>query len=151
MTSTQRQHFVLGFYFDREDPRRVLLLRKHKPGHWQHGRVNAVGGRVEVGETPLAAMIREFREEVGVDQHVWQPTITFTHHLPDQPVSWIHCFRTHGPSFPPQECDEGRLAWFREDNLPAEVISNLRYLVPMHADAEMFNTEELWRFQPEQA
>lgn len=43
---------------------RVLLMRK-KRGHGA-GRINAPGGKLEPGETPLECAIRETREETGL-------------------------------------------------------------------------------------
>lgn len=56
--------YCLGFVFD---PTRthVALVRKRRPA-WQAGRLNGIGGKVEPGETPLQAMVREFHEEAGV-------------------------------------------------------------------------------------
>jgi 8-oxo-dGTP diphosphatase len=54
---------VLGFIFNR-DLDEVALLLKSRP-RWQAGLYNGVGGHIEMGEHPLAAMIREAREEVG--------------------------------------------------------------------------------------
>lgn len=57
--------YCAGFFFD---PRceRVWLIRKNRPG-WQAGRLNAIGGKAEPGETfTLDAMVREFREETGL-------------------------------------------------------------------------------------
>ena len=58
------QTFVCGFCFD--DAREtVVLIEKQQPA-WQAGRLNGVGGKVEPGELPAAAMTREFNEEAGV-------------------------------------------------------------------------------------
>jgi 8-oxo-dGTP diphosphatase len=57
-------HYVAGFAFT-PDARQVALVRKARPA-WQAGRLNGIGGKLEPGETPLAAMVREFREETGV-------------------------------------------------------------------------------------
>ena len=43
----------------------VVLIQKAKP-RWQAGRLNAVGGKIEPGETSPEAMEREFREETSV-------------------------------------------------------------------------------------
>lgn len=58
--------YVLGFAFTK-DKSEIILIEKQKPD-WQKGKLNGVGGKVEpddVNETD--AMIREFREETGVD------------------------------------------------------------------------------------
>lgn len=53
---------TLMFLCDREQ---VLLIRKRR-GHGA-GLINAPGGKLEPGETPLACAVRETCEEVGLD------------------------------------------------------------------------------------
>lgn len=60
-----RTHYVLGFIFD-SSSQRVLLIRKRRPA-WQAGKLNGVGGKIELGETPLEALVREVREEAALD------------------------------------------------------------------------------------
>lgn len=57
-------NFVLGFAFDVKTGG-VVLIRKTHP-EWQAGKLNGIGGRIEPGEQPLQAMVREFEEETGV-------------------------------------------------------------------------------------
>lgn len=61
----QQKYYVAGFLFSM-DQEKVALIRKTKPA-WQAGRYNAVGGKIEEGESPAKAMQREFLEETGVD------------------------------------------------------------------------------------
>jgi 8-oxo-dGTP diphosphatase len=56
--------YVVGFMFSMNRDG-VLLIRKNRP-EWQAGKLNGVGGKIEDGETPRAAMVREFREETGI-------------------------------------------------------------------------------------
>lgn len=58
------REWVVGFLFDM-DAQTVVLIRKNRP-EWQRGRLNGVGGKVEPGEFPVFAMVREFHEETGV-------------------------------------------------------------------------------------
>jgi len=60
-----KKYYSAGFLFS-EDHKRVALIRKNKP-EWQAGRLNAIGGKIEDGETPGQAMNREFIEEAGID------------------------------------------------------------------------------------
>jgi len=62
--------YVLGFYFDKAREE-VYLIEKLKPA-WQKGKMNGIGGHVEVGETPHAAMVREMQEETGVEVPHWR-------------------------------------------------------------------------------
>jgi 8-oxo-dGTP diphosphatase len=63
--------YALGFSCTRDQ---VVLIGKARPA-WQAGRLNGVGGKVEAGESSLEAMVREYREETGVDteEHTWMP------------------------------------------------------------------------------
>jgi len=62
--------YVCGFLFN-GDFTNVLLIRKKRP-EWQAGLLNGVGGKVEDGETPYAAMEREFMEETGQFVGAWK-------------------------------------------------------------------------------
>lgn len=64
------QQYVLGFAFNLSGDR-VALVRKARPD-WQAGKLNGFGGKVEPGETPHAAMHREFLEETGQHAALWQ-------------------------------------------------------------------------------
>ena len=64
------KEYVLGFLFS-PDLGDVLLIRKERP-EWQKGLLNGVGGRVEEGESYLAAMQREFLEEAGIWVGEWE-------------------------------------------------------------------------------
>lgn len=62
---TDKKEYVLAVAFS-ADKRKILLIRKLTP-EWQRGLLNGPGGKIEMGETPLQAMIREFKEETGVE------------------------------------------------------------------------------------
>lgn len=52
-----KRQYVLGFLFN-ENLTKVVLVRKKRP-EWQCGLLNGVGGKIEDGEPPLDAMVRE--------------------------------------------------------------------------------------------
>lgn len=58
-------NYVVGFAID-EETNRILLIEKTKPA-WQKGLLNGIGGKIENGELPMEAMVREFREETGIE------------------------------------------------------------------------------------
>ena len=60
-----KQQYVLGFMFD-EDKSRVALITKTKPD-WQAGLKNGIDGKINDGELAYQAMVREFKEETGVE------------------------------------------------------------------------------------
>lgn len=55
--------YVLGVATDNEG---VIVIQKEHP-EWQKGLINFVGGKVEPGEFPVDAMVREFKEETNID------------------------------------------------------------------------------------
>lgn len=61
-TFERAEQATLMFLCDQDQ---VLLIRKRR-GHGA-GLINAPGGKLEAGETPLACAVRETREEVGID------------------------------------------------------------------------------------
>lgn len=62
--------YALGFYFDKSR-HEVYLIEKLKPA-WQKGKYNGIGGHIEPGETPHDAMVREMKEETGIDVPKWR-------------------------------------------------------------------------------
>lgn len=66
---SKKKRYVLGFLFN-ENLARVVLVRKKRP-EWQRGLLNGVGGKIEECEAPLDAMIRECREEAGMEVSDW--------------------------------------------------------------------------------
>lgn len=120
------KRYVLGFAFDTYGER-VVLIEKQKPT-WQAGKHNGVGGKIEEGETPIDAMVREFREETGVSTlernwrqlgfmggPEWDCAVFYSH-------STVVCDDAHTTT------DE-KIGVFPINQLPA-VISNLNWLIP---------------------
>jgi 8-oxo-dGTP diphosphatase len=130
------RRYVLGFVFDRSYCD-VLLLERTK-ADWQMGMLNGLGGKIEDGEIPEAAMGREFVEETrdcGLrpgwtvfgrlsgknDEGAWEVWLfrgEIDHEFPDD------LQYRRGP--------EGRLVVVPVDDLGNWAVQpNLRYLVPM--------------------
>jgi len=131
------RRYVLGFCFDFAY-KHVVLIHKLKPD-WQFGRLNGVGGKIEVGagEGAVAAMVREFAEETGGslgDRVEWRPF----GRLRDAAGEW-EVWLFHGKylqEFPADlasfSSDEGSVTVVdRQDLHNWPVLPNLRYLIPM--------------------
>lgn len=69
--------YVVGFAFDNTQSN-LMMIRKNRPD-WMAGRLNGIGGKIETGESPLQAMIRECQEEADITIENWAPihTISF--------------------------------------------------------------------------
>lgn len=62
--TTAVYHYVVGFAFNPTGTK-LLLIQKTHP-QWQKGKLNGVGGKIEQGELPIEAIVREFHEEAGL-------------------------------------------------------------------------------------
>lgn len=123
--------YVLALLFT-PDRAELVLVRKTRPP-WQAGRVNALGGKLLAGESPVAAARREVVEEAGVDIDGWEEFLVW-----EDPVYRMHVVRAFD--------DAARRARTAEDQevfrcavtaLPPNVIDNLRWLVPLALDRDV--------------
>ena len=149
MPSEVRQWSV-GFVLDL-NATLVLLIRKNRPS-WQKGKLNGVGGKVEAGETPTAAMDREFKEETGcalsnIDGGAWEPMLRlwWDHNLDVTAPrkGCVHFFRAFAPLDRMRACTPGvtdeivELHRIRDLSRPGPgiecVLPNLQWLVPLMA------------------
>ena len=95
-----------------------VLLAQRPPGKSLAGLWEFPGGKVEAGETPEAALIRELREELAID--TWAsclaPLTFASHSYPDfhllMPL--FACRRWQGIA---QPCEGQALAWVRPNAL----------------------------------
>lgn len=69
--TNQPRSYVVGFDMDARCWS-VVLIRKATPG-FMRGLLNGVGGKIERGESPIDAMVREYQEEAGVIVPRWTP------------------------------------------------------------------------------
>lgn len=131
------QEYVCGFLFS-TDRERVLLIRKRRPA-WQAGRLNGVGGKVEAGETPEAAMAREFREEAGLSVEGWKKVVVLTGEpSPADARGWRgHFFRAFGDLGGAVAQTDEALEVHPVRPLPADAIPNLNWIVPLMLDDEV--------------
>jgi 8-oxo-dGTP diphosphatase len=76
--SSPRTEYTLGFAFS-ADRHKMVVITKNRP-QWQAGKWNGVGGHIELGETSIQCMIREFVEETGVQttESDWRPLAKFS-------------------------------------------------------------------------
>ena len=102
-----RLRVVAAALFDAEG--RVLIAErpagKHMAGWWEFP-----GGKVAVGESDSDALVRELREELGVEARVLAEVMTLTHEYPDRIVDLV-LWRAEIVQGEPQSLDAQQLKW----------------------------------------
>ncbi|CAN2532559.1 hypothetical+protein [Methylocapsa aurea] len=126
--------YVVGFLFD-GNCGRVTLIEKRRPA-WMAGRLNGIGGKIEPGEAPLAAMYREGAEEIGVAP-AWKPIAAL-----DYPDAMVSVFGARsGNAFaaaqsqidePIVKCLVADLAW------AGRAVTDVYFLVPLARHSLMY-------------
>ncbi len=125
--------YVAGFMFS-PDFENVILIEKEKP-EWQKGKYNAIGGKIEPGESPKAAMVREFEEEAFIQtkEEDWHPLCT----IGDEKyaVYFFYCSNENWRDHMTRETEE--VFHVPVMDLPSirhRMIENLNWLIPMCID-----------------
>ncbi len=118
-------HWVVGILIRKGKD--VVLIEKRRPS-WMHGYFNCPGGNVERGETPMAAVRREFLEETGLDIKKWKEYAL----LKVQDGS-VRFFVAHSKGTVRSMTDE-KVAWCPLKKLPKKIMSDLRWLLPLALD-----------------
>ena len=95
-----------------------VLIAQRPMGKWQAGRWEFPGGKIEVGESPHDALVRELREELGVEVQAAQPLGQFTHVYTDRSVE-IDLWLVTQFAGEPQGLDDQALRWVSLDELAA--------------------------------
>lgn len=60
------EYVIVYAYSVDSDRRRIPMILKNKPDYLK-GKLNLPGGKIEVGESPVEAAIRELKEETGLE------------------------------------------------------------------------------------
>ena len=125
------QSYVVGFMFD-TNGQFVNLIQKIKP-EWQKGLFNGVGGKIEKGESAYDAMIREFKEETGVHCEDWTMFMQISGPgLSSWVVYFFYAFSVK--VFKTLSVTDEEVVLFSVDHLPKNIITNVRWLIPMALD-----------------
>jgi 8-oxo-dGTP diphosphatase len=106
---------VLCFIFREQE---VLLIEKLRG--LGAGKVNAPGGKLEKGETPLEAAIREVQEEISVTPHALSEIGNLKFSFVDGYNLECWVFRAEGHTGTPTTSSEAIPFWSRINELPYE-------------------------------
>ena len=119
-----RKRYVLGLVFN-DTATRILLIEKLRPD-WQKDRWNGIGGKIEEGETPSEAMLRESREETG---HEYDFECRMTFICPGGTV-YVFAAKTVREIEFEQIGNEILKVWGLWE-LPSTMMANMRWIIPL--------------------
>ena len=93
------------------------FLACQRPAHKARGLLwEFVGGKVEPGESPQQALIRECREELDVTVEVGEVFMEVEHHYPDLTVH-LTLFHASIPSGEPRKLEHNDIRWITVDEI----------------------------------
>lgn len=101
----------------------LLLTKRGKAAKNERGCWEIPGGSIEFGETMAEAVVREVKEEIGVDVTVVEQLIALDHLIPEENQHWVttpFIVRMKPGQTPtilePEKCEA--IEWFAPDSLP---------------------------------
>lgn len=114
MADIQEIHVIAGALFDADG--RVLIAQRPRGRHMA-GRWEFPGGKLGYGEDPLAGLVRELAEELGVAVRQARPLIRLRHAYPDRRVL-LDVWNVTDYEGEPEGLDAQALDWVKPDELP---------------------------------
>lgn len=100
-----------------KDDQVLMLYRNKKEKDVHEGKWNGLGGKVEVGETPLQCVIREVYEESGL--RLESPTLIGACYYPNfnglEEMMYVYIAKQFKGEL--SDCDEGELHWRLKDEI----------------------------------
>ena len=115
----------------------VLLIEKKRG--LGAGKINGPGGKIEPGETPLQAVIRETQEELCITPHAPRKLGELWFAMSDHPDILCHVFRAEQFSGTPTETAEATPLWAAVDAIPYHRMwADDRQWLPLLLDQQAF-------------
>lgn len=78
-----------------------------------------IGGKFEAGESPEDCMLREVREETGLNLESWRFRGIVTFVSDEWGTEYMHLFTSGSFTGTLKDCDEGDLEWVEKSRIPA--------------------------------
>lgn len=120
-------------YLILEKEGRIVMLRRQNTG-WQDGNYTMPSGHLEAGETISQSMVREAKEEIGVNIEKKDLQLVHVSHRLSAESGRVYIdFYFKVKSFQgeiingePEKCDD--LSWFALDSLPPNILPQLPFV-----------------------
>jgi 8-oxo-dGTP diphosphatase len=97
---------------------RILICRR-RPDQDHAGKWEFPGGKVETGETPRQALLRELREELGIEAEIGSEITRYRFQYPQRKAIQLVFFRVTEFEGEPKFGHFGEVCWAERTELPA--------------------------------
>ncbi|MBE6918646.1 MAG: 8-oxo-dGTP diphosphatase [Ruminococcaceae bacterium] len=106
-------------YMENDRGEYLMLHRVKKEHDANRDKWIGIGGKFEAGESPEECVVREAREETGLQltDYRYRGLVTFVSDRWE--TEYMHLFTATGWTGEIKECDEGALEWIGKDDLAA--------------------------------
>ena len=100
-----------------KDGKYLMLHRIKKENDVNRDKWIGIGGKFEDGESPEECMLREAKEETGldIDRYSFRAIVTFVSDIYE--TEYMHLFTADGFTGNISDCDEGCLEWIEKEKL----------------------------------
>lgn len=144
MTKKDRNKAVTAVYLFLKIDGKILILRRCNTGY-QDGNYQVPAGHIDAGELPTEALIREAKEEIGVDLTKEDLRLVHTSFRPkhdetgDRVDYFFEASRWSGEiiNAEPHKCDD--LKWVKPDELPENTTPHVRVAIESAERGEVFS------------
>ena len=141
----ERYRLIPEVYLILERGDHVLLLRRFQTGY-EDGNYGLVAGHLEAGESAVAGIVREAREEAGLDLRAEDLELVHVVHRNTgggRMGLFFRCRRWTGEpvNAEPHKCDD--LSWFGYDRMPDNLIPYIRQALTLARDGVAYS-DEAW-------
>ena len=98
---------------------KIFIAKRAKTKKTFPDRYELVGGHIDVGEQPGAALVRDIKEEIGINVTVGEPVGAFTYESEDQfkiEIAYL-CYPTDSTEPTLNPVDHSESYWIRRDEI----------------------------------
>ena len=96
----------------------LILIGQRKPGKWHALKWEFPGGKVEPGEAPVIALVRELDEELGIRAEIGQGIADYEYQYPGRSAIRLIFFRVTRFSGEIENREYHDLRWEKPEHLP---------------------------------
>ncbi len=115
-TSGKKHNCTTLCYIERDDSY-LMMHRVKKENDINKDKWVGVGGHFEEGESPEECLLREVREETGLELTSWKLRGVITFSTDVYPTEYMFLYTANGYAGEMIECNEGNLEWVKKSEV----------------------------------